>query len=387
MSFAGVLALAGVVALLLALHPFTTYPLSLWWLARSRPATLAPAGQGRALSCTVCMCAYNEEHVIGRKIDNLLALKEREPELELMVYVDAASDRTTEILRGYADRIDLHVSSERHGKTHGMNLLAQRARTDLLLFTDANVLLDMECVSDFRRHFADPRIGCVTGNLVYTNAGDSVAAASGSLYWRFEEALKRLEGRTGSVIGADGSVFAVRRALHRPPPDDIIDDLFVSLQVLIQGHRVIQAADARGYEESVASSNEEFRRKIRIACQAFNVHRLLWPQLRALDALSLYKYVSHKLIRWLTIYLVGAACALFAAAGLLAGYATTVGLASLCLLAAGWLGSRGVRPFAQLFEILAAFAGTGIGIWRSLMGERFQTWSPAASIRKPALPG
>src|SRR6185295_2273749 len=112
-------------------------------------------------------------------------------------------------------------------------------------------------------------------------------AETGSLYWRLEEAIKRLESETGSVMGADGSIFAIRRALHRPPPPDIIDDMYVSLAIACDGHRVVRAGDARAEEESVGRSGEEFRRKVRISCQAFNVHRLLWPRLKRLDAVSL----------------------------------------------------------------------------------------------------
>ena len=192
-----------------------------------------------------------------------------------------------------------------------MNLLASKARAPILIFTDANVSMDLDCVGDFRRHFADPEVGCVCGSLVYTNDGASATASSGSAYWRFEEAIKKLEMESGSMMGADGSVFAIRRSLHKPPPEHIIDDMYVSLTILCSGYRVIQASDALAYEESVVSAREEFRRKIRIACQAFNVHRLLWPQLRKLDGITLYKYVSHKLIRWFTIYLLAIAAFAF----------------------------------------------------------------------------
>jgi cellulose synthase/poly-beta-1,6-N-acetylglucosamine synthase-like glycosyltransferase len=378
------LSILGVLCLLAAFHPFTIYPWSLIVLKALRPSR--PIGAARSaerLSCAICVCAYNEERVIDKKIQNLLALRADEPDLEILVYVDGASDRTAQILRGYEAEIDLHVSPERHGKTFGMNLLAARARADLLIFTDANVLMDEECVRVFRRYFADPEIGCVCGNLVYTNPGESATASTGSAYWRFEEAVKKLEMESGSVVGADGSLFAIRRLLHRPPPAHIIDDLYVSLTILCSGHRVVQANDALAYEESVVSGREEFQRKIRIACQAFNVHRLLWPQLRRLDAVTLYKYVSHKLIRWFTIYLLALSALAFDAALLVAGHGGVAAALAVGAAAALVLGARfAIKPFAEITEILSAFAGTGWGVWRSLRGERYQTWTPAASIRK-----
>jgi hypothetical protein len=153
--------------------------------------------------------------------------------------------------------------------------------------------------------------------------------------------------------------------------------------ILCAGYRVIQASDALAYEESVVSAREEFKRKIRIACQAFNVHRLLWPRLRKMDGITIYKYVSHKLIRWFTIYLLAMAVVAFEAALILGGHprvaiALMVGGAATLLL--GCLSS--VKPFAQIAGIVAAFAGTGWGVWRSICGEQYQTWTPAASIRK-----
>ena len=374
----------GALCLLAACHPFVTYPWSLVLLPVLRPATRRMGSVPEAdLNCAICVCAYNEEQNIARKVENLLALSAREPGLEILIYVDGASDRTVEILREFGSQISLHVGSRRVGKTYGMNLLASIAQAPILIFTDANVLMDMDCVRDFRRYFTNAEIGCVCGNLIYTNSQASATASSGSAYWRFEEIIKRLEMESGSMIGADGSVFAIRRSLHQPPPDHIIDDLYVSLKVLCSGFRVIQASDALAYEESVVSGREEFSRKIRIACQAFNVHRLLWPQLRRLDGVTLYKYVSHKLIRWFTIYLLAFAALAFEAALIFAGHALLAAALAVCTGAAIYIGCvSSIWPFAQFAAALSALAGTGLGVWRSMLGDRYQTWTPAASIRR-----
>lgn len=372
----------GIASLTLAMHPFVTYPLSLLVLKalrRRRPALPAQDGQ---LTFAVCMCAYNEEAVIEEKVLNLLSLRDREPSLQIYIYVDAATDQTADILRRYESDLNLYISTERHGKTYGMNLLSLQAQADILVFTDANVMLDRYCLRDLRRHFADPQLGCVCGNLTYTNGDASVTASTGSLYWRFEEAIKRLEADTGSSMGADGSIFAVRRSLRRAPPDHIIDDMYVSLMVLIEGYRVIQARDVRGYEESVTQSGEEFSRKVRIACQAFNVHRLIWPRLRQMDLLTRYKYVSHKLLRWVCIYFLAVAALAFLAALLSAGYVAIAAALLVFSMLAALLGYRwSIKPFAQIVDLLTALAGTGLGVLRSIRGERFQTWTPANSIR------
>src|SRR5207253_3620573 len=123
-----------------------------------------------------------------------------------------------------------------------------------------------------------------------------------------------------AVMGADGSLFAIRRRLHRPVPPNLIDDMFLSLSVLCDGYRVVRARNAIAFEESVTASVEEFRRKIRIACQAFNVHRLLWPRLRALTTLDRYKYISHKFVRWLVVYWLALSAMFFEGGMIAAGY-------------------------------------------------------------------
>ncbi len=378
---AGALSGLGAGLLLLAAHPFTTYPLSLQALARLRPRPLHPAAVAPR-TAALCVCAYNEEKVIRAKAENMLALRDAAPGLELLIYVDAASDRTAEILQEYAGRIQVVVSAERHGKTHGMNLLVARTTAEIVVFSDANVTFAPDAVPALLASFADPAVGVVCGHLVYRDAQGAATAETGSLYWRLEEHIKALESATGSAMGADGSIFAVRRALHAPPPPDLIDDMWVSLSVLCRGSRIIRTGDAVAYEDAVSRPAEEFRRKVRIACQAFNVHRALWPRLRHLPALDLYKYVSHKLLRWLTIYLLAASGVCLLGGLTMAGYGIAALVVVILAVAGAAVAARVRRgPLAALWDILGAFVATGIGVWRSVQGQRFQTWNPPASAR------
>lgn len=368
---------------MVGVHPFITYPLSLAALARFRPRpTAAPAIIASKARVALCVCAYNEEKVIRAKAENMLSMRKAMPNLELLVYVDAASDRTADILREYAGDITVIVSSARHGKTHGMNTLVQAADAEFIVFSDANVMFASDAIPCLLARFADPQVGCVCGHLVYTLANDSATAVTGSIYWRLEEAIKELETRTGSTMGADGSIFAIRRALHRPPLPDIIDDMYVSLSILCDGYRVVRASDALAFEEAATKAGDEFRRKVRIACQAFNVHRLLRPRLVKLSLLDRYKYVSHKLLRWFTVYFLSAA-GLCLMMGLATMGAWLVLLLGVLIGAALLLGAR-LRPagsLGKLVDIFAAFTATGLGVVQSLRGKRFQVWTPPASAR------
>jgi cellulose synthase/poly-beta-1,6-N-acetylglucosamine synthase-like glycosyltransferase len=383
------LALAGVF-MLLATHPFLTYPLSLRLASRrasrQRRYGGAPLETGPTPSFAICVCAYNEAAVIERKLQNMLELRERVGSLDILVYVDAATDGTAELLEPYRDLATIIVSPERRGKTHGMNLLVGQTDADVVLFTDANVMIDREAIPALARQFADPSVGCVCGHLSYVNEGETPTASVGSLYWRLEEAVKRMESGFGAVMGADGSLFAIRRSLHRAVPDNLIDDMYLSLSILADGYRVVSAEDALAYEESVTSSQEEFRRKVRIACQAFNVHRRIWPRLRRLPPGIVYMYASHKLLRWLSIFSL-AFSGLFAGAGMAAAGVPVAVVLLFVPVGFGflWLGAYyDVAKLASVAEILISLAGAGLGVLQSLRGRQFQTWTPAASIRRMA---
>lgn len=390
-----ILLAAAAIAALLALHPFTTYPVTLWLARQAGSARRRRTGADRSDETTppptlaLCFCAYREEPVIGEKIANLIALQKATPGLSVYAYVDGADDdgdRTGERLAAFADRFTVVQPGRRTGKSVGMNALVARTAADIVVFTDANVMLEVEALNRLARHFADPSVGCVCGHLRYVTEADSVTGEVGSLYWRLEEKIKQWESDTGSVIGADGSIFAIRRSLHRPPPPDIIDDMYVSLSILCDGYRVVRAPDVYATERSVPHAGEEFRRKVRIACQAFNVHRLLWSRLRRLAPWTFYKYVSHKLLRWLSVYSLAAAV-LLATAGLVAlGTLWAVAILWAVGAAAIVLGAMGVPGLSHVVSILTALLGAGLGIAQSLRGERYQTWTPAATIRRAADP-
>jgi cellulose synthase/poly-beta-1,6-N-acetylglucosamine synthase-like glycosyltransferase len=379
----------GILLVLAGLWPFGPYQLSL--LAARRICRFSPLQNPPAADASpadygfaICLCVYNEASVIAEKIADLLILREAAGgNLEILIYVDAATDTTTEILERYRDRIRLVVSSERRGKTHGMNLLVAQTRASIVMFTDANVRIDPTAVAVLRRYFADPSIGCVCSHLSYVNASQSATAAVGSAFWSFNEWSKGLETATGSIIGADGSLFAIRRELHRPVPKGLFDDLFVSLGVLLKGYRVIRAPELRAFETHSTQVTDEFRRKARIACECMHVHFELWPELRRVGLWNLYKYIGHRLLRWIGGYLLVLGVALLVIAAMLV-LGPPIVLAAGGLLLISFIAALQARlGFAmKLANVFLAFAGNAIGTWRAVRGERAITWEPPASARE-----
>src|SRR5579862_6486560 len=372
--------------LLLAQHPFGTYPLSLMALrGLLRHPSNPPPPSTAVPRLAICMCAYNEASVIAAKCENLMDLRRRHRDLEILAYVDGATDETEQVLRRYEPAITVHASPERRGKTHGMNLLVASCTADIVIFTDADVILDPDVPERLSRYFADPEIGCVCGHVRQSGGNRSATAATGSLYWRLEERIKQLESDLGADVGADGSLFAIRRELHHRPPESIIDDMYVSLMILLDGYRIVRAPDVHGYEAATERLGDEFRRKIRIACQAFTIHRMLWPRLQRCSLLTVYEYVSHKLLRWLCIFhlaLAGVAAIVLLAAVDRLGEGLVVAAVAVAALAIAY--RLRVPKVKQAVSILAALTGAGIGVIRSLRGEQFRTWPSTSSLRGTA---
>lgn len=374
--------------LLLAVHPFTSYPLSLALLrwCKGKPQKRLGA-RAETPSFAICVPAYNEEHGIIAKAENLLALQRSVPSCEVLVYIDAATDRTEALLEPYRDRIDVVVAETRRGKSHGLNLLTARATADILVFTDANVMLHPEALVRIGEAFERPEVGCVSGHLRYQNGSESSTAAAGDLYWKIEEAIRQLESDTVGIVGVDGSLFATRRALHPFVPADIIDDFYVSMKILLEGHAVVRAPEALAFERTGSDERDEFGRKVRIACQAFNVHRRLWPQICRARLGLVYAYLSHRLLKWLIVYNLALSAA-FAVAELAELTSLRVAAsATVMIAAAGYVAWRlDVPPARRLGSMLVAFVGAGLGVLRSLRGDRFQTWNPIATARMRAEP-
>ncbi|MGR4865416.1 glycosyltransferase [Caulobacter sp. LARHSG274] len=367
--------------LLAAQHPFVTYKQSLRLFRRR--ALIVPDPSLARPSLSVCMCAYREEAVIAMRLDNLLTMTEAYGGAEVLVYVDGSDDRTAEIALSYEPRIRVVNSPVRTGKTAGMKRLVAAAKGELIACTDANVLGEPDALIKLAQHFQDPAIGCVSAKLAYVNRQTTQTANSGAIYWEVEENLKRIESETVGLIGVDGALFMIRAKAYRDTPDELIDDLYVSLSVLKQGLRVISAPDVVVTEKSAEDWREEFRRKRRISCQGMMLHLRTWSQWRTLPFAQAYGYVSHRLLKWLIPFTCSLG-GLFLVLGLAVqfGFLRMVLAIAACGLALLVLALAKFRPARLLTIYLAMLAAVGTGVIEALFFKRtYQTWAPAASVR------
>lgn len=367
---------------LIAVHPFTSYPFSLWLIRKWFFDPKAQPETHQVPSIAICVCAYNAAGSIRRKLDNLRDLSDAyQGEVGVYIYDDCSNDGTSDILREYDHLFHIVSGPQRSGKTVGMNTLLARCHEDLVVFSDANVQIELNALDVFACYFESPNVGCVCGTLHYVDSDDEVAAQTSSLYWKLEEFVKQLESDTGSVVAADGSLFAIRRELFREVPHDIIDDMFTSVSILCDGYELKRAAEAIAHERAAQKSSEEFNRKKRIACRCINCSRLLAKRLAGLSWLNIYKFFSHKLLRWTSVaWLLGSVVCfggfLIAAIGPLPA-AVVLSLAGVAIAIGHSAKVPGIR---HLTEIVGVFVAVGLGVVQSFCGMRYQTWQPAQTV-------
>jgi len=384
-----ILFVLALVAALLALHPFVTYPFSLRILAAIRGRKVPNNSASLPRSATIMISARNEASVISQK---LLSVKDAirqvdAVDFEIMLFADGCSDKTAELacdIIGETNVID--GGCKAGGKTEAMNAMARRAKGEVLVLTDANSMLDPLALKALLKGFRDPGVGAVLGSsLIETGAGPSNGLSDLlSRYWRFEESLRALETDVGSTIGGDGALYGVRATLWPYPEPDIIDDFFVPMSVLISGKRVVFAPDAIIREASVTQLRDEAPRKYRIAARALRAHRALHANLSKLDLLHRYMYLSHKVLKWM-MGLNALFAAMLASVGLgLAGYGmvTAVGIlafAALLLLGARW---PHLQPAGKVFSASVSILQVTRGAMFGLSGGSITNWTPPLSDRR-----
>jgi cellulose synthase/poly-beta-1,6-N-acetylglucosamine synthase-like glycosyltransferase len=364
-----------VVCGVLVIYPYTIYPL----LLRLFPARPVRRRAGERVSATLVFCAYNEERNMPDKIANLEAIRAAHPDIQFLAFDDGSTDATAHLLAARPDLIELIQGGGRNGKAHGMKLLVARATGDIVIFTDANVLLREDAVDNLAAWYADPEVGGVCGSLQYIGGGSSMTASVGAAYWRLEEHIKQQESRTGNVMGADGSIFSLRRSLYPEFPDSVLDDLTVSMAAVFAGRRLIKVEDVVAFERLVSVRGEEFARKVRIAARAYHTHMHLCPQLGRMQLSDRFKYASHRSIRWFGgVFLV---LCVMGFIGFIAAFSAALALATtVAILALPFLALRFQRgPVAAVLEICLAMFATLIGVFRAIRGQTVVTWAPAKS--------
>ncbi len=249
---------------------------------------------------TLMICAYNEEDIVSMKMENTRQLNYPEGKLKVLWVTDGSTDSTNERLKAYRD-VQVVFSPERGGKTAALNHGIRHVGTPLVVMTDANTLLNADCIRQVVRSFLNPKVGCVAGEkrVMARRKGEAVAEGEG-LYWKYESTLKRLDSELYSAMGAAGELCAIRTPLYRQMPHNtLLDDFVLSMLIVDDGYLIDYNPEAYAMEYGSASMQEESKRKRRIAAgglqSTWRLRRMLNPFRRPLVAFQL---LSHRVLRW-----------------------------------------------------------------------------------------
>ena len=327
---------------------------------------------GALPAAALVVAAYNEEDYIEEKIQNTLELDYPKELLEIVFITDGSTDKTDEIISRYPAIRLLH-QPERRGKVAAMNRAMQYVQSPLVIFCDANTLLNKECVKEIVKHYDDPKVGGVAGEKKIIQHGNDTAAAVGEgLYWRYESFLKRLDSEFYTAVGAAGELFSVRKDLFEKAPEGtIIEDFVQSLRLCVKGYVLRYEPRAYAAETASASVSEEMKRKVRICAGAFQAMILLK------DLFNVFKYpkvsfqfISHRILRWticpaaLVILFLTDLFLLLANGGMFYDIIFIVQVAFYAMATVGWIyANRDVRikvlyiPFYFTFMNISVFMG------------------------------
>ncbi len=372
------------VCLLLGFYPYVGYPLSVAFvrLVRSRPVGFQPITP----SVTIVISAYNEAAHIEATVRNKLEQDYPRELLQVMVASDGSTDATDALLRKLAhedSRVTFFRQEPRSGKTAALNRLVERATGEIVVFSDANSMYRPDTVRKLVMAFADPAVGYVTGRMLYVDPQGSVVGDGCTAYMRYENALRQAETRVGSVVGVDGGVDAVRRALYRPMNADQLPDLVLPLNVVEQRHRVVFAPEAVLEEETLSSDSAEYQMRVRVALRAF------WALSDKRALLNPLKYpmfswqlASHKLLRYLSFVPLTVAAFMnwwllprgWPYGLLAAGQAVAAVLGLIAALGPTRL--RGFGPARYVYYFVLLNWASAVAFSRFLRGEKQVLWQP-----------
>jgi poly-beta-1,6-N-acetyl-D-glucosamine synthase len=283
-------AMAAIVAYTYAGYPCWLWLRTLWRLHPVLRGAVTP-------SASIVMVVRNEEQVLEAKLRNLMDLDY--PATQIIVVSDGSTDQTEAILTEYAtdSRIQAILNQSSRGKAAGLNDALRLAQGDIVVFTDARQTIEARALRLLAENFADPDVGCVSGELMLGDAEAGESAEGMGLYWRIEKRVRELESATGSVVGATGAFYAVRRELAvEIPAGTILDDVYLPMYVVKQGKRVIFDGRARAWDHPNLGAGREFARKVRTLSGNYQLVQLA-PWLLSADNPIWFEFVSHKLMR------------------------------------------------------------------------------------------
>lgn len=358
-------------------YPLTVYALSIVFPRLVRRAEITP-------KVSMIIAARNEERDIATKLENTLALDYPASRLEVIVASDCCTDRTDEIVQGYATRgVLLYRQAEHYGKTVAQRRAVKMASGEILVFCDATTRNAPDALRKLVRSFADSEVGCVAGQLVYVD-DDATAVGQGCRsYWSYEKFIKSCESQLNSLIGVSGCLYAVRRSHFAQLTQDLIDDFVIATEMHLCGLRTVYEPEAIAAENTNKRGRDEFRMRVRVIEQTLTaLHRyraVLNPWGHGLFA---FQMLGHKVLRYCVPMLLLVALvsnALLMGRSEIYQYAFLAQSALYAAALFGWIADRlklRIGPLALPYYFVLANTASLIGTLKFLSGSGHVVWTP-----------
>ena len=273
-------------------YSYVGYPIWLWLVSHSRRLPLKTMPFAPKVS--IIIAARNEQRNLPKKLENLRALNYPRDLMQIIVVSDGSIDHTAGILQNEAHWITPVILELANGKAAALNEGVKLATGEILVFLDVRQTIQANAVSELTACFSDPSVGAVSGELML-EAGQG--PSSWGMYWKIEKMIRRLESETGSMIGVTGALYAIRRELYTEmPPGTILDDVYIPMNILRKGKRVVFQPKAIAYDRIFSQANKEFSRKVRTLTGNYQlVSRDPW--LLSSKNPAFLRFVSHKMLR------------------------------------------------------------------------------------------
>lgn len=379
-------------AVLLGTYTFGVYPLSLWMLGRTSRSV---GGKNRQdwPTVSVTVPAYNEEAQIADTVESLLRLDYPRDKLQLLIVSDGSTDRTDEIVSRFEGQgVELLRVEERRGKTFAENVASSVLRGEFIVNTDASIRLDPGAIKALIPYFDDPTVGLASGRDISVGDAERQANVGESRYVGFEMGLRRLETRFGGIVGASGSLYAIRRELHGTRlPEGLSRDFAAALVCIRNGFRAVSVDDALCVVPRTPSLRREYSRKVRTVTRGMET---LWYMRAVLNPFRFGRYswmlFSHKVCRWLipvATLLGGIGVGILGFHHLAAAGLAVLGLVVVALGFVGWSWPE-ERSLPRILSIPAFALVSNLAVlhaWvRAIRGDQNPIWEPTRRDFKPA---
>ncbi len=290
-------------SLFLIFYTFFGYGILLFFIVKMRIMLKGrrplPDNGGNWPTLTLIVSAYNEELCIEEKITNSLSLEYPKNKIKYLFITDGSNDSTPDIIKKFP-LIKLMHQPERRGKIAAIERAMKEVDTEIVIFTDANTLLNNKALVNIARHYHDPKVGAVSGEKRVSIEEVADATAGEGFYWKYESKLKTWDSELYSVVGAAGELFSVRTSLfENVEPDTVLDDFMISMLIAQKGYRIIYEASAYATETGSENIGEELKRKIRIAAGGIQSILRLKQAINPFHNFILaFQYISHRVLRW-----------------------------------------------------------------------------------------